>query len=90
MVVGRNFPDLHLIATDGCFSGGGTFTKVPGPEAREWEEMYRFEVLKMLKAACRWKQRCPKFHFKKPHKFVLKRLQLLSMKYLHINGYATI
>jgi hypothetical protein len=35
-------------------------------------------------------QRCPKFHFKKPHKFFLKRPQLLSTKYLNINGYATI
>jgi hypothetical protein len=29
-------------------------------------------------------------YVKKPHRFFLKRLQLLPMKYLYINGYATI
>jgi hypothetical protein len=32
-------PHLHLIATDGCFSNGGPFTKGPGPEAKELEEL---------------------------------------------------
>lgn len=43
-------PHLHLIATDGCFSGGGTFTKCPGFVPNDLEGLYRYEVLKMLKA----------------------------------------
>ena len=43
-------PHLHLIATDGCFSGGGTFGKGPEPVAKDLEELFRYEVLKMLKA----------------------------------------
>ena len=43
-------PHLHLIATDGCFSGGGTFTKGPGPVAKDLEELFRYELVKMLKA----------------------------------------
>jgi hypothetical protein len=43
-------PDLHLIATDGCFSTGGTFTKSPEPVAKDLEELFQYEVLKMLKA----------------------------------------
>jgi hypothetical protein len=43
-------PHLHLIATDGCFSGKGTFTKGPGPEPNDLQELFRYEVLKMLKA----------------------------------------
>ena len=41
---------LHLSATDGCFSGSGTFTKGPAPAARDLEDLFRYEVLKMLKA----------------------------------------
>jgi hypothetical protein len=43
-------PHLHLIATDGCFSNGGTFTKSPGPAPKDLYELFRYEVLKMLKA----------------------------------------
>ena len=43
-------PHLHLIVTDGCFSSGGTFTKGPAPAARDLEDLFRYEVLKMLKA----------------------------------------
>jgi hypothetical protein len=43
-------PHLHLIATDGCFSTGGTFTKSREPEPKDLEELFRYEVLKMLKA----------------------------------------
>jgi hypothetical protein len=43
-------PHLHLIATDGCWSGKGTFTKGPGPEPKDLHELFRYEVLKMLKA----------------------------------------
>jgi hypothetical protein len=43
-------PHLHLIVTDGCFSDGGTFTKGPDPEPKDLMELFRYEVLKMLKA----------------------------------------
>lgn len=43
-------PHLHIIATDGCFSGGGTFTKGPGLAANDLEELFRYEVLKILRA----------------------------------------
>lgn len=41
---------LHLIATDGCFFGNGTFTKALGPIAKDLQDPFRYEVLKMLKA----------------------------------------
>jgi len=43
-------PHLHIIATDGCFSGSGTFTKSPEPASKDLEELFRYEVLKILKA----------------------------------------
>jgi hypothetical protein len=43
-------PHLHLIATDGCFSTGGTFTKSPELVPKDLEELFQYEVLKMLKA----------------------------------------
>jgi hypothetical protein len=43
-------PHLHLIATNGCFSGNGTFTKSPAPEPKDLQELFRYEVFKMLKA----------------------------------------
>jgi hypothetical protein len=43
-------PHLHLIATDGCFSGSGTFAKSPEPVPKDLEALFRHEVLKMLKA----------------------------------------
>jgi hypothetical protein len=43
-------PHLHLIATDGCFAGSGTITKTHEPEPKDLIELFRYEVLKMLKA----------------------------------------
>ena len=43
-------PHLHIIATDGCFAGSGTFIKAPDARAKDLEELFRYEVLKMLKA----------------------------------------
>ena len=43
-------PQLHLIATDGCFFGNGTFTKSPESETKDLEALFRYEVLKMFKA----------------------------------------
>ena len=43
-------PHLHLIVTDGCFFGNGTFTKGPAPEPIDLQDLFRYEVLKMLKA----------------------------------------
>jgi hypothetical protein len=43
-------PHLHQIATDGCFSGAGTFTKSREPVAKDLEGLFQYEVLKMLKA----------------------------------------
>jgi hypothetical protein len=43
-------PHLHLIVTDGCFSDNGTFVKGPVPEPKDLQELFRYEVLKMLKA----------------------------------------
>jgi ribosomal protein S27E len=43
-------PHLHLIATDGCFYAGGTFAKGSAAEAKDLEELFRYQVLKMLKA----------------------------------------
>jgi hypothetical protein len=43
-------PHLHIIATDGCFSSSGAFTVGPRSVGRDLEELFRHEVLKMLKA----------------------------------------
>ena len=43
-------PHLHIIATDGCFSSRGTFTKSCGAWPKDLEELFRYAVLKMLKA----------------------------------------
>jgi len=40
---------LHVLATDGCFYGDGSFMAVPKPDARDLEEAFRYEILKMLK-----------------------------------------
>jgi hypothetical protein len=42
-------PHLHLIATDGYFSGSGMFTKGTEAVAKNLEELFRYEVLRMLK-----------------------------------------
>ena len=41
---------LHVIATDGCFYGNGSFKICPKPQARDLEELFCYEVFKMLKA----------------------------------------
>ena len=41
---------LHVLVTDGCFYGNGLFMGIPKPAARDLEEAFRYEVLKMLKA----------------------------------------
>ncbi len=47
----QNFnPHLHVLATDGCFYGNGSFKACPTPQAKDLEEPFRYEVFKMLKA----------------------------------------
>ena len=47
----QNFhPHLHVLATDGCFYGNGSFKAYPTPQAKDLEEPFRHEVFKMLKA----------------------------------------
>ncbi|MCK4488551.1 MAG: hypothetical protein KAU38_17550 [Desulfobacterales bacterium] len=41
---------LHIMATDGCFYGHGSFMVCPTPDAKDLEELFRYEVFKMLKA----------------------------------------
>jgi hypothetical protein len=43
-------PHLHIIATDGCFSDSGAFTVGPSAVGNDLEDLFRHEVLKMLKA----------------------------------------
>ena len=43
-------PHLHIIATDGCFYGDGSFMVCPTPDGKALEELFRYEVFKMLKA----------------------------------------
>ncbi len=43
-------PHLHVIATDGCFYGGGSFMVCPTPKAKDLEDLFRYEIFKMLKA----------------------------------------
>jgi hypothetical protein len=38
----------NSLATDGCFSGGGTFTVGPSSAGKDLEELFRHEVFKML------------------------------------------
>jgi hypothetical protein len=46
----QNFnPHLHIIATDGCFSGDGVFQVGYSPNPKDLEELFRYEILKMLK-----------------------------------------
>ncbi|MCP4184316.1 MAG: IS91 family transposase, partial [Hyphomicrobiales bacterium] len=46
----QNFnPHLHIISTDGCFYGNGAFMVCPPPSTGELEELFRYEVFKMLK-----------------------------------------
>ena len=41
---------LHVIATDGCFYGTGSFKACPTPNPKDLEDLFRYEVFKMLKA----------------------------------------
>jgi ribosomal protein S27E len=42
-------PHLHAIATDGCFLEDGSFKTAPDFILKDLEEVFRYEVLKMLK-----------------------------------------
>ncbi len=41
---------LHVIATDGCFYEKGSFKTYPTPNPKDLEDLFRYEVFKMLKA----------------------------------------
>jgi hypothetical protein len=41
---------LHVIATDGCFYGNGSFKACPKPNPKDLEGLFRYEVFKMLKS----------------------------------------
>jgi hypothetical protein len=43
-------PHLHIIATDGCFYGNGSFMVCPTAHPKDLEELFRYEIFKMLKA----------------------------------------
>ena len=40
----------HVLVTDGCFYGEGAFRVNPTPNAKDLEDLFRYEVFKMLKA----------------------------------------
>ena len=47
----QNFhPHLHVLATDGCFYNDTAFMVCPPPDTGALEKLFRYEVLKMLKA----------------------------------------
>jgi hypothetical protein len=47
----QNFhPHLHVLATNGCFYKDAAFMVCPPPDTGELEELFRYEVFKMLKA----------------------------------------
>jgi len=47
----QNFnPHLHLLATDGCFYNDATCMVCTPPDTGALEKLYRYEVLKLLKA----------------------------------------
>jgi hypothetical protein len=41
---------LHVIGTDGCFYGNGSFKTCPIPNPKDLEGLFRYEVFKMLKS----------------------------------------
>ena len=41
-------PHLHIIATDGCFDGGGNYIRGIEPIAKDIEQVFQVEVLRML------------------------------------------
>ena len=40
---------MHVIAADGCFSDNGIFQVTLSPKPKDLENLFRYEVLKMLK-----------------------------------------
>ncbi len=47
----QNFnPHLHILVTDGCFYKDGSFEVGFSPDSKELNDLFRYEVLKMLKA----------------------------------------
>jgi ribosomal protein S27E len=47
----QNFnPHLHVLATDGCFYNDAAFMVCPPPDTGELEELFRYQVFKMLKS----------------------------------------
>jgi len=45
-----NDKNSHILATDGCFADDGSFIGISEPVAKDLEDAFRHEVLKMLKA----------------------------------------
>ena len=43
-------PHAHVLVTDGCFYGEGAFRVNPAPNPKDLEDLFRYEVFKMLKA----------------------------------------
>jgi hypothetical protein len=43
-------PHAHVIVSDGCFYGEGAFRVSPPPNPKDLEDLFRYEVFKMLKA----------------------------------------
>lgn len=43
-------PHAHVIASDGCFYGSGNFMVCPTPNPKDLEDLFRYEVFKMLKS----------------------------------------
>ena len=43
-------PHLHVLATDSCFYNDAAFIVCSPPDTGELEELFRYEVFKMLKA----------------------------------------
>ena len=41
-------PHAHVLVTDGCFYGEGAFRVNPTPNAKDLEDLFRYEVFKML------------------------------------------
>jgi len=50
MDVIHRYLDLHVLATDGYFYNDAAFMVCPQPKTGELEELFRYEVFKMLKA----------------------------------------
>ena len=46
----RTVSHLHVIYTDGCFYGNGSFKACPKPNPKDLEDLFRYEVFKMLKS----------------------------------------